>query len=143
MATRCATETVMGTITDHLHLGSFSTIGFGDIIPEKTLSSNQTESKKRIILIVLYILGGMALVAMNCNISMFQDRVLLPLFGTVFLTNRFCFLSRTLVYEQLAFKFRNIGTRFQLRSERSHSGNGRDIKIVTNKFINCAEDIDV
>lgn len=48
-----------------------------------------------------------------------------------------------LVYEQLACKFRNIGARFQLQPEQNYSGNGRDIKIVTNKFINSAEDIDV
>ncbi|OTF70206.1 potassium channel subfamily K-like protein [Euroglyphus maynei] len=52
---------------------TLSTIGFGDILPEKTLSSmaneNETESKKRIIIIVLYILGGMTLVAMSFNLS--------------------------------------------------------------------------
>lgn len=94
---------------------TLSTIGFGDIIPEKSLTANQTESKKRIILVVLYVLGGMTLIAMSFNI----------------------------IYEQLAFKLRVLGNRFQLRTERNRNGNGRDIKIVSNKFINSAKDIDV
>nr|XP_027203314.1 uncharacterized protein LOC113797174 [Dermatophagoides pteronyssinus] len=76
---------------------TLSTIGFGDILPEKTLSSssstanqNQTESKKRIIIIVIYILGGMTLVAMSFN----------------------------LIYEQLAFKFKKIGYKIQLQQQR-------------------------
>ncbi|KAH9501843.1 hypothetical protein DERF_012654 [Dermatophagoides farinae] len=84
---------------------TLSTIGFGDILPEKTLSSSssttiattttvnqpsQTESKKRIIIIVIYILGGMTLVAMSFN----------------------------LIYEQLAFKFKKIGYKIQLQQQR-------------------------
>ena len=48
----------------------YSTIGTGEIIPERTLSSTSpTESRKRIVFIVIYILGGMALIAMSFNSS--------------------------------------------------------------------------
>lgn len=49
---------------------SCSTIGFGELIPEKSLSSDETESRKRIILIVIFIIGGMSLISMSFNISM-------------------------------------------------------------------------
>ncbi|UXI14636.1 potassium channel subfamily K member 18-like [Sarcoptes scabiei] len=74
---------------------TLSTIGYGDILPEKTITSNQIESKKRIIIVVLYILGGMALVAMSFN----------------------------LIYEQLALKFKKIGYRIQLQQRQSQNQN--------------------
>jgi len=48
---------------------SFSTIGFGDIMPGDSVLSGRDGSQKKLIITSAYIIGGMALIAMSFNLG--------------------------------------------------------------------------
>ena len=53
----------------YLPFMSFSTIGFGDLMPGHSVLSGRDGSQKKLIITSAYIIGGMALIAMSFNLG--------------------------------------------------------------------------
>ncbi len=58
---------------------SFSTIGFGDLMPGDSVLSGRGGSQKKLIITSAYIIGGLALIAMCFNLGIFTNFYLLYL----------------------------------------------------------------
>ncbi|XP_076363165.1 TWiK family of potassium channels protein 7-like [Tachypleus tridentatus] len=72
---------------------TLSTIGFGDLVPGDTVVSDTTGSQEKLVICSLYVLGGMALIAMCFN----------------------------LVQEEVIFKMRNLGKRLGIVNDSDDS----------------------
>jgi hypothetical protein len=56
---------------------SFSTIGFGDLMPGNSLLTGRDGSQKKLIITSAYIIGGMALIAMSFNLGISPNYLIL------------------------------------------------------------------